>query len=243
MKYSELINTWCIHRDILIKHVYFSFYIVLLVFTLTWDLHSFVLAFYLILFYFYESSQHSNLFSLVQLKIKCEFLSKSELEQIIVQTLFAHADFIGCVLQTPSLELVLSRFFIWDQNAIVEFSPSADLFNDIGYGPFFCTFLWLWNSWTWLFYEFCLRFNQFFLFLWFLLSTTFSYLLDFWTSLLTDCFLSERQFGTLRRNFWWTASSFLQFRCLWYFFGESLWRRPWSFRFYFDCFLIILELN
>jgi hypothetical protein len=69
----------------------------------------------------------------VLLKVKSILLAKTQLEQIVIETLFGYAHLGCCVLQTVADQISLSV------DAIVEFPPERNLLDNVGDGSLLCS--------------------------------------------------------------------------------------------------------
>lgn len=74
------------------------------------------------------ATENANFIITVLLKVKSILLAKTQLEQIVIQTLFGYAHLSCCILQTVADKISLSV------DAIVEFPPERNLLDDVGDG-------------------------------------------------------------------------------------------------------------
>lgn len=96
------------------------------------------LAFSLLVFHIW--AQDSNLIIFVFLEIKTKFLSKTELEQVVIEGLLWNSHFRGSILKR-----VTEQVAIWVLNPIVKFAPKGYFFYNILNSALFSTLL-MWQS-------------------------------------------------------------------------------------------------
>ncbi len=83
-----------------------------------------------------ETAEDADFHVPVLCEVKAKLLSKSELQQVVVEALFADFDFQGRVLERPPLELLLAGRLVLYKDTIVEFTPRGDLLDDLLDGAF-----------------------------------------------------------------------------------------------------------
>ena len=69
-------------------------------------------------------------------EVESKLLAESQLQQIIVERLFANLDLQCGVLEGPPLQLLLARLLVLDENSIIQLAPRADFFDDLLDGAF-----------------------------------------------------------------------------------------------------------
>ena len=68
---------------------------------------------------FNKAPEYANLLVTVLGEVESELLAESQLQQIIVERLFAYLDLECGVLQGPPLQLLLARLLVLDKYSIV----------------------------------------------------------------------------------------------------------------------------
>ena len=87
---------------------------------------------------FNKAPEYANLLVTVLGEVESELLAESQLQQIIVERLFAYLDLECGVLQGPPLQLLLARLLVLDKYSIVQLAPSANFFDDLLDGTLLC---------------------------------------------------------------------------------------------------------
>ena len=80
---------------------------------------------------FNKAPEYANLLVTVLGEVESELLAESQLQQIIVERLFAYLDLECGVFQGPPLQLLLARLLVLDKYSIVQLAPSADFLDDL----------------------------------------------------------------------------------------------------------------